>query len=290
MRLDDLETFVLVAEVGTFTEAAARLGVPKSTVSRRVARLEEALGLALLRRAARSFVLTDDGEALRARCGPALREIADSVRGLGEAADAPRGTLRLTAPIDLGVTPFLGGVLARYSERFPQVKVELVMTNRLVSLLDEDFDVAFRTHIGALPDRDDLVARRLGLLAMSAYASPEHLRRHGPASSWAELAGCRTVSHARAHRESWPLAPHTTANDYSAVAALLAAGGGVGGLPEFVAEPHVAQGTLVKLSLAWDAPDAVLSLVWLRSRHLAPRIRAFIDLTTSAASAACWLR
>ena len=102
MNLNDLVAFVRTAELGTFSRAADELGVPKSTVSRRVSRLEEALGMALLVRSSRSFVLSDDGRALYERASPALREVADVERDLLDSASTPRGLLRLTASIDFG--------------------------------------------------------------------------------------------------------------------------------------------------------------------------------------------
>ncbi len=289
MNLNDLETFICVAEAGTFSGAAALLGVPKSTVSRRVARLEEALGLALLVRSARSFVLSDDGRALYERCAPALREIADVERGLGDTAGAPRGRLSVTASIDLSNTPFLSGLLAGYLERYGQVQVSLEVSNRSVDLMEEGFDLAFRTHTGPLPDRDDLVARRLGRVTIGVYTSPAYLAAHGPIGDWRRVGELRTVCHARAHGATWPTSPSLTVDDYGPAAAILAAGGGVGGLPDFVAAPLVQRGALVRLPLRWEVPEATLSLVWLRSRQLAPRVRAFIDLAVEHAGAAEWL-
>ena len=104
MNLNDLNTYLVVVEAGTFTGAAEQLGVPKSTVSRRVARLEEELGLALLVRSSRSFEISDDGRALYERCAPALREVADVERDLADSASAPRGRVRLTTSIDFGTT------------------------------------------------------------------------------------------------------------------------------------------------------------------------------------------
>ncbi len=283
MNLNDLETFIRVAEAGTFSGAAEQLGVPKSTVSRRVARLEAALGRALLVRSSRSFVLSDDGRALYARCAPALREIADVERGLGDARDAPRGQLSVTAAVDLGTTAFLAELIADYMRRYAQVRLSLSVTNRKVDLMEEGYDVAFRIHIGALPDRDDLVARRLGRVPMRVYASPDYLRARGPIEGPGQLSGQLTVQHTLSRSPSWLTEATLCIDDYSPAAAILAAGGGLGGLPVFVAAPYVERGALVSLPLPWDVPDASLSLVWLRSRHLAPRVRAFIDLAVEHA-------
>ncbi|MED5370231.1 MAG: LysR family transcriptional regulator [Myxococcota bacterium] len=290
MNLNDLETFVLVAQEGTFTGAAERLGVPKSTVSRRVARLEEALGLALLQRSGRSFQLTEDGEALMSRCAPALQEIAAVERDLGDRAEAPRGLLRVTASIDLGTTDFLALMLADYSRENPGVELELRVSNRVVDLMEEGVDVGFRTHVAPLPSRDDLMARHLGAVELGAYASPDYLAAHGVPQRVEALKGHPVVSHRSAYLAPCPTEPMLRADDYRPVAALLAAGAGVGVLPRFVAAPLVDAGRLQPLLPDWELKPATLSLVWLRSRHLAPRVRAFIDKVVAHTQRPDWFR
>lgn len=289
MNLNDLQTFILVAELGTFAEAARRLRVPKTTITRRVARLEEDLGRSLLNRTARSFAMSDEGRALVDRCGPPLRELAEVERALGDAQDVPRGRLRVTTSVDIGSTEFVGGLLAAYTRRYDRVQVALEVTNRRVDLLEEDFDVAVRVHTSPLPDSDDLVGRRLGVMNTGVYASPSYVRERGTLERWENLGGHLTVCHALAHRERWPTQPTTTADDYAAVAAILAAGAGIGGLPTWLAAPYVHRGELVRLPLEWNVSQGTVTLVWLRSRHLAPRVRAFIDLAIEHAAISGWL-
>ncbi|MCB9793623.1 MAG: LysR family transcriptional regulator [Alphaproteobacteria bacterium] len=283
MNLNDLETFILVVESGTFSGAAEQLGVPKSTVSRRVARLEEELGVALLRRASRSFEVSDDGQALYARCAPALREIAGVERDLVDSEAEPQGLLRLSTSIDFGGTETLARLLADYGARHPGVRVDLQITNRVVDLLEENIDLAFRTHEGPLPSREDLVARRIAEVRIGVYASPDYLARAGRPKGIGSLKAHATGAHARAFLAAWPVTPRFTVNDYGPLAALLAAGAGVGMLPDFVAAPYLRAGRLERVLPDWGPPPSTLSLVWLRSRHLAPRVRAFIDLAVSQA-------
>ena len=283
MNLNDLDTFLTVVEAGTFSGAGERLGVPKSTVSRRVARLEAELGVALLKRSSRSFEISADGRALYERCAPPLREIDGVVGDLRDVAGSPRGQLRVTASIDFGTTGYLGELLARYGEACPDVRVELQITNRVVDLLEENIDLAFRTHIAPLPDRDDRVARRLGDVTVGVYASPGYLERRGTPGSVRDLAEHRTISHGQADLAAWRVTPDLVADDYRPIAAMVAAGAGVGALPDFVAAPLLAEGRLVRVLPDWQGAPANLSLVWLRSRHLAPRVRAFIDLAVERA-------
>ncbi|MCA9566920.1 MAG: LysR family transcriptional regulator [Myxococcales bacterium] len=284
MNLNDLQTFIAVVEAGTFSGAADGLGVPKSTVSRRVARLEAELGVALLKRASRSFEISDDGQALYDRCAPALREIADVERDLADSDATPRGAIRVSATMDFGSTSFLAEVMAAYAEAYPGVRVELQLTNRVVDLVEENVDIAFRTHVGALASREDLVARRIGPIGIGVYASPTYLARHGAPSGPEDLAAHRTVAHGHTYLAAWPATSDLTADDYRPVAALLAAGAGVGPLPEFVAASLLVDGRLVRIMEGWSIPPATLSMVWLRSRHLAPRVRAFIDLAVERAT------
>ena len=284
MNLNDLETFLLVAELGTFAEAARRLRVPKSTITRRVARLEEELGRSLLHRTARSFAISDEGRALLDRCGPPLRELAEVERALGDGQELPRGRLRVTTSVDLGTTEFVGGLIAAYTRRYDRVQVALEITNRQVDLLEENFDVAIRVHSAPLPDSDDLVARKLGVMTTGVYASPSYLSERSRSGADDQGQPHRLVCHAIAHQGRLAQAPTITADDYIAVAAILAAGGGVGSLPTWVAAPYLDRGALVRLQLPWEDPRASVSLVWLRSRHLAPRVRAFIDLAVQHAA------
>jgi DNA-binding transcriptional LysR family regulator len=288
VNLNDLETFVLVAELGTFAEAARRLRVPKSTITRRVARLEQDLGRSLLNRTARSFAISDEGRALLDRCGPPLRELAEVDRALGDGQAVPRGRLRVTTSVDIGMTDFVGELIAGYTRTFAGVQVVLELTNRTVDLLAEDFDVAFRSHTAPLQDGDHLVARKLGVMSTGVYASPAYVKERGTLERWEDVGRHRTVCHAIAHRKRWPAQPTITADDYGAVAVLLAGGGGLGALPTWVAAPFVERSALVRLPIEWSVPPASVTLVWLRSRHLAPRVRAFIDLATSRAASAGW--
>jgi DNA-binding transcriptional LysR family regulator len=281
MNLNDLDTFLVVAELGTFSRAAQRLNVPKSTVSRRVARLEASLGVALLVRSARSFALSDDGRALYDRCAPAMRDIADVARDLVDSTASPRGRLRVTSSIDFGTTTYLAELVTAYGCRYPDVHVALESTNRMVDLMEEGLDIGFRTHVAPLASRDDLMARRLGAVTFGLFASETYLADAGVPADRAALGGHRIVSHGAATVAGQPDDPDLTADDYRPVAALLAAGAGIGVLPDFVAAPHTAQGTLVRVLPDLSLPAATLSLVWLRSRHLAPRVRAFIDLAVA---------
>jgi DNA-binding transcriptional LysR family regulator len=291
MNLNDLLTFVRVAETGSFTRVAGELGVPKSTVSRRVVRLEEALGLELIVRGPRGLHVTEHGAILRDRCSPALREIADVERAVVDAGEVPRGLLRVTAPKDLGTTLLFANLLGQFRSRYPEVTLELDLGTRRVDLVEEGFDVALRVHSDKLPDTSGLMMRQLGAVVGGLFASPAYLQRRSKPKKLSDLGkhecvcagGSRGPVRWRLLRdesdEEVEIRPTPTmiANDYAFVLSALLAGTGVGLLPTFLAEPHVARGELVRVLPSARTAQGIVSLVWPATRHLSPRVRAFID-------------
>lgn len=298
MNLVDLDTFARVAEFGTLTEAARRLRVPKSTVSRRVARLEDALGLTLLRRTARSVALTPEGERLYARTGPALADIQEARRELEELDEEPRGALRVTAPQDFAAVGSLPHLLMAYRRRHPRVRLECFLTNRRVRLAEEGVDIALRAG-GLLEDSTQLTGRRIttGEFDAGLYASPAYLAEAPPLDDVADL----TKHHWVGHPAFGPVGrlrvpgPDGGAgvevgevlriNDFAVVRDLLVQGAGVSALPNALAKPAAARGELVQVLPAWSSPPANLWIVWPKSRHMTPRVRAFVDLVLEWADA-----
>lgn len=183
MDLNRVRIFVEVVEHGSFTAAAAALGLPKSSVSRAVAKLEQELGATLLHRTTRSLRLTDAGRAYADRARGALQELgaaADRVRG---ALDEARGLVRLTAPPNFG--RMLGELLARFLRAHPHVQLEVTLSNRTVDLIEEGIDLALRA--GRLAD-SSLVARKIAASAWALYAAPAYLEQHGRPRRIADLA------------------------------------------------------------------------------------------------------
>lgn len=200
MNLVDLDTFVRVAETGSMTAAAGQLGVPKSTVSRRVGRLEDALGLELLVRGARKVALTDHGRALADRSRDALRDIADVERSLTETATEPSGTLRVTAPIDIGRSRAGTDLFASFRARYPSVSLHVELTNRVVDLHEEGFDAALRPR-ALLSDSESLLGRRiLRAPGGGLYATSRYLAAHGTPRRWRDSSRPTRASPTRRRR------------------------------------------------------------------------------------------
>lgn len=284
-NLKDLATFAEVAATGSLTGAAKALGVPKSTVSRRVARLEAELEVALLVRGPRSIAITADGRRLYRRTVGALRELGEATRSLDSDAEA-FGELRIAAPHDLGESRFFGSLLATYKERHDRVRLRVSLSSRLVDLVDEGFDVAFRLHTAPLPDAASLKVARVLEVTTGLYAAPTYLGALSRPLRRAELSDHPHVCHTFAPRvsvrgrggtSSLELPePDIVANSFTAVIELVRRGLGVGLIPEFIAAPHVESGALERVLASVQSPQGWLSMVWPASRQGQPRVDQFI--------------
>ena len=291
MNLTDLKTFSLVAETGTISAAARRLGVPKSTVSRRVRRLEDALGHELLRRASRSVTLTEQGRALHQRSAPALRELQDAAAAVAHADIEPKGTLRVTTVPGFGHSHQFLSSLRDYGRKYPKTTLELELTTRLVNLIEEGFDIGVRMHVGALPGAPMLMSRRLLRFGRALYASPSYIDAHGAPSSLEALKQHQLAAHsivdlralqwrrrggAAGLQVTLP-APRWLINDSTALERLVLSGAGLALLSTLGGERLCARGELVRVLPDYEQEGATASLIWPASRYLAPRVRAFID-------------
>lgn len=291
MNLTDLKTFSLVAETGTISAAAQRLGVPKSTVSRRVRRLEDALGHELLRRSPRAVALTQHGEALYQRSAPSLRELEAATDALAYADSEPTGTLRITTVPGFGQTLQVVNCIRDYGLKYPKTIVDLELTTRLVNLVDEGFDVGLRLHTGELPGSPTLMSRRLLGFGRAMYASPGYIAEMGAPSNPEDLKSHRIAAHSivdvrpvQWHRNGEPVdkakalpAPRWLINDSATLERFVLSGAGLAFLPTLEGESLAARGEVVRVMPEYIQQGATASLVWPASRHLAPRVRAFID-------------
>jgi DNA-binding transcriptional LysR family regulator len=289
--LNDVATFVRVADGGGFTAAANTLGVPKSTVSRSLARLERVLGVRLVHRTTRALALTEAGRAYYDRVRDAVMGVAEATADVVDLGKEPRGSIRVTAPVDIGQT-LLADVIAAFVERYPQVRFEVTLTSRVVDLVAEGFDVALR----ASPMRDSsLVARRLGSATMGLYASPAYLRRRGVPKTPADLASHEMIRFRSARgpvvletdtqKERVVVEGGIEADDLLFIRRLIVAGAGVGLLPLFLAA-HATRGEregLTRLLPAWTLRGPALSLVAPSARHEPRRVKLFREFLLAEA-------
>ncbi|KAF1048556.1 LysR family transcriptional regulator [Xylophilus sp.] len=286
MDLNAVRILVRVAEARSFTQAAAALGLTQSGLSRAVARLEAELGVRLLHRSTRSVRLTPDGEAFHTRGAPLLAELEEAGRMLQDRRAEPAGPLRITAPSAFGrvvLLPLLGAL----TERHPALRVETVLSDRLLDLVEDGFDAAVRT--GPVQDAR-IVARRLAPLAWATVAAPAYLARSGGAPRTVEdlrRHNCLTVRTPQTGRtKPWEFLDAAGRPQDVEVAGNLvfdlgdalvdgALGGwGIAQVMEFAVRDALADGRLVRLLEPFAGRSRELSLLYPRSRQCSPRVAA----------------
>lgn len=272
-RLPDLEglaIFAKVAQLRSFAAAAAELNLSKATVSKAIGRLESRLRVRLLNRTSRRFALTEAGQQLAGRAAGILSEseaAEDDI--LGQAA-APRGLIRLAAPLSFGVR-YLAPLLPEFFTRYPDITIDLQMSDAVADLVGEGFDAAIR--IAALPD-STLVARTLCPMPRFLVAAASYLRRHGKPRHPLELAEHPCIAYARGKSaETWTFKNDAgesasvrpsgclRTNNGDAILPLLRAGIGIGMLPEFLVREDLAAGTLDRILPEWQLPAGAVHWV-----------------------------
>jgi DNA-binding transcriptional LysR family regulator len=287
MRLEDMRLFAKVAEARSFTAAARLLGMPKQTLSRRIAELEAALDVQLLHRTTRRLHLTDVGAAYAERCAEIVRMAEEANQAVTDTHQVPRGVLRVTADPVFGEA-FVTGLVVEYARRWPEVQLEVVLTRRRVDMVEEGFDVAFR--VGKVDD-PALTATRLGPARVRYCASPAYLARRGPPRRPEDLrahecilvvsdgAPVRWPFRDAKGETLWPVSGRLRFNSFAMARQAALGGLGIAIFPEFACAEDVRRKRLVAVL---DAVAAEAGAVWLlhpAQRYLAARVRTFVELT-----------
>lgn len=286
MDLEGVEVFVKVVEAGSFTEAGKQLGLPKSTVSRRISRLEDTLGVRLLQRTTRKLALTDAGTAYFERVAPALHSVRAADVEVGEMQSTPRGNVRVTAPFDFG-TSFLADIATQFVDSHPEIRVDVSLTDQMIDLIAEGYDLAFRG--GKLED-SSLVARPVGRGKSWLVASPSYLAERGAPETPEELENHECVLFRSADGQSrWALegpegatstvavSGRVNADEYGFVKSVVLTGRGIGCIPWLLCSRDLAGGRLVRVLPGWGAPGGQMHLVYPSARYLPQRVVLFRD-------------
>lgn len=286
-ELEEIVAFLRVAETGSFTVAGERLAVPKSTVSRRVARLEDKLGVQLLHRTTRSLALTEAGNLFQERASRALAGLEEATLAAREGRETPRGHLRITAPYDIGAGS-LAAVVAAFTREQPEVTVEVLLTDRTLDLVAEGLDLALRG-AAALPD-SSLVARKLTSLDFYLVASPDYLKRRGTPRTPADLPGHDfALLRASTGRGKLPVRGPDGATEELSLRAALSAngfpflrsaaieGGYIAMLPDMYATVDIRAGRLVRVLPEHTVGTGNLFLVHPAAKVLPAKARVFRD-------------
>jgi DNA-binding transcriptional LysR family regulator len=282
-----VQAFVRVVESGSFVRAAERLEMSTSTLSRLIAELEQHLGARLLHRTTRKLSLTDSGQAFFERSVQVLSDLEEAEALAGSTAAAPRGVLRLTCSHNIALHR-IAPALAAFAARYPDVKFEVSVSDRIVDLVEEGFDLAIR--IGRVGS-ELLVARKLGSMQVVMGAAPSYLHARGTPRTLEDLQRHDLLTYAYSPMPRvWRLTdraghPHEVridsklhANSGDMLVAAAVAGLGIVNEPDFILAPALASGQLVRVLPEYEGPRGDMWAVYPSRRHLSAKVRLFVDL------------
>ncbi len=295
MQLGTIELFCQAAELGSFTAAANVAGVTPAAVSRSIARLEERLGVRLFVRTTRQIRLTDGGRRYHEQCRPALLQLLEAERELSGAQVAPAGALRISVPTPYGHYRLLP-LLPQFRRLYPDVTVEVHVSNRNIDFLEEGYDMVIR---GRAPADSTLIARKLEDAELVLVAAPSYLKRAGAPASLDELHRheCIQFDLPSTGREiPWPFrvdgkqvdmvttGGYSCAEDVLAIVTLARSGAGLVQTYRFIVERDLAEGALVELLPQHGGTSRPFFLLYPHARHLPLRVRTFVNFLTEKLS------
>ena len=286
--LNDMLYFAEVVERGGFAAAGRALGVPKSRLSRRVSELEAQLGVRLLQRTTRKLALTEVGEAYLRHC-QAMRESAQAAADtVAQVQTAPRGTIRVSCPVTLAQT-VLAELMPKFLADCPEVRVEMMVHNRPVNLVEESIDVALRVR-PSVDDSGSMVVKRFDRATQILVASPEQLIRQGTPRSLEDLARFDSIAmSAPDGRSTWNLigpggvhqvvhhTPRYVADDLLTLKIAAMAGTGICWMPDYMCQDELRERRLVRVLPDWAPAPGIVHAVFPSRRGLSPAVRSFLD-------------
>lgn len=284
--LEDVRAFCAVVEFGTVSAAARLLGETKGGVSRRLSRLERHLGISLLARTPRAVSPTEEGTAFYAKAREGLSLLDDAAGDARRSRSVPRGHLRVTAPMDIGID-VLPQLVVAFRKAHPQITVELLLTDQALDLASNRIDLALRARPGDLPDmgyRASVVAA----FGVGLYASPAYLAERGAPVTPADLgdhdfvsareavgAAQLVLTDRRGREERVVVRPAIRTTDYASIRGIAVAGGGIAPIPDLAAAASLASGVLERVLPEWSAGQAKLHAISLGGRETPARVRVF---------------
>lgn len=288
MDLNPVAVFVKVAQTGSFSEAARQLSMPNSTVSAQLSRLERQLGVTLLQRTTRKLRLTEAGQAYFETASIGVDAILNAGAQVSAAQQEPRGSLRITAPIDMAEA--MVRLLSDFRKRYPKVGLEMHFSQDVTDLFASNIDVAIRA--GSLKD-SGLVARKVGAGTWVPVASQDYLRAHGSPADPKELSKRTLIQFERKGRDEWvlrrggavvavPLSRQIITNHAEAVRSFAVGGEGVALLPTYFCRNELEEGKLVRILPEWVGETDPVNLVYPAQPFVPAKIRVFVDYAVKA--------
>ncbi|MGD2172928.1 MAG: LysR family transcriptional regulator [Gammaproteobacteria bacterium] len=283
-RFLEMQTFAAVADAGSFVKAADALGLSKAAVSRHVADLEARLGVRLIHRTTRRLSLTEDGEVFLARSRDLIAGVEEAEAELGARGGEARGLLRINAPVSFGIS-HLAPLWPEFQARYPEVRLDIELSDRIADLLEEGYDLAIR--IADLQD-STLVGRRLATTRMVLCATPEYLARHGEPREPGELAGHLKIAYSYWGGNEMSflgpegevrarIDPYLTSNNGETCRAAALAHQGIILQPTFLIGEDLAAGRLIELMPEYRALELGIYALYPTRKHVAPKVRAMVE-------------
>jgi len=284
--LNDLFYFSIVVEKNGFAAAGRALDIPKSRLSRRISQLEERLGVRLLQRSTRRFAITDAGQRFYQHCRTVIAEAQAAEEAVAQLTSEPRGLVRVSCPVSI-TQNVMANILPGFAEKYPQVKLLILSTNRRIDLINEGVDVAIRVRFKLDTDAD-LVVRTFGHSHSVLVASPKLLDERGRPQEPEELSRYDTISIAEAEWQAWEFSnagrtyrfehqPRVMCGDFPLTLAAAKRGLGVALLPESVCCTALNNNELEIILPQWSPPQGIVHCVFPSRRGLLPAVRVLID-------------
>lgn len=285
-RWTEIELFVQVAELGSLSRAAEALGLSNAAASRHLAALEERLAARLVQRNTRRLFLTDVGEEFYRRCKPLLGEMREAETAVNEAVLKPAGLLRVQASLSFSMI-VIAPLLTEFNARYPELRIEVVASNRYHDLLESGIDVAIRNR--EFENDSAITVRRLAQTKRVLAASPQYLHRHGTPRAPDELGAHRLLIYNLANQPhelrftrtgavtSLPVRGVLEANDGQVIRAAALKHLGILLQPMYIIHEDVVAGRLVPLLQEWELPRLTMNIAYPTRRHLPAKVRCFID-------------
>ncbi len=283
--LNDIAVFVKVAQFGSFSRAARALGMPVSTVSRKVTSLEDQLGVTLMQRTTRKLSLTAQGRAYYDQCSEPLSRLSDAESALTQTQRKPEGLLKVSVPVMLGQEPFYE-FLSAFLRKYPGIYVDLFITNLFVDLIADNIDAAIR--FGQLPD-STIIAKRIGRSVRYLVASPEYLKGRAAPAKPEDLVNYQCILlNGRNNEAEWHLVSGrksvklrvtgpVSSRDFQSVSAFTYKGHGIGLLPSNYCDEQIRRRELVRILPAWSSPEIFVHAVYPTRRFVPSKLQVFLD-------------
>ncbi len=288
-RLLWMETFIKVVDMGHFSAAAHKLHVSKAAVSKYIYALEEHLGTQLINRTTRRLSLTQEGEAYLTRCRAILEDIQEVEASIGSMQTEPKGVLRINGPMSFGHL-HLASAVADFLERYPEIRIEFELTDRLVDVVDEGWDVVIR--IGQLHD-STLLARKLAPSLLVLCGTPAYFERYGqpkhPADlkehlclgySYTAMGNSWSFTNGDGQEERMTFVPRLRVNNGDVIRKVVLQSLGIALSPTFIVGQDLQAGTLQAVLTDWQLPTGAIYAVYPQNRRLSAKVRVFIDFLT----------